>query len=92
MNGTTNFILDAMQTGDGADFDEVLSQAQALGYAEADPTADIDGLDVKAKIALSCDIAYWKDDRSGGHTGAGNKIYNKGAILHISEHLDITAV
>lgn len=58
MNGTTNFILDAMQTGDGADFDEVLSQAQALGYAEADPTADIDGLDVKAKIALSCDIAY----------------------------------
>lgn len=60
MNGTTNFILDKMQTGDGADFDKVLKEAQAKGYAEADPTADIDGLDVKAKIALSCDIAYSK--------------------------------
>lgn len=60
MNGTTNYILDKMQTGDGADFDVVLKEAQALGYAEADPTADIDGLDVKAKIALSCDTAYSK--------------------------------
>ena len=60
MNGTTNYILDAMQTGDGADFDVVLKEAQRLGYAEADPTADIDGHDVKAKIALSCDIAFSK--------------------------------
>ena len=43
MNGTTNFILDAMHF-DGRDFSEVLAQAQALGYAEADPSADIDGL------------------------------------------------
>lgn len=57
MNGTTNFILTAMQQG-GADFAETLAEAQRLGYAEADPTADIDGLDVRAKLALSCDVAF----------------------------------
>ncbi len=57
MNGTTNFILTAMQQG-GADFAETLAEAQRLGYAEADPTADIDGLDVRAKLALSCDAAF----------------------------------
>lgn len=57
MNGTTNFILTAMQQG-GADFAETLATAQKLGYAEADPTADIDGLDVRAKLALSCDAAF----------------------------------
>ena len=57
MNGTTNFILTAMQQG-GADFAETLAAAQKLGYAEADPTADIDGLDVRAKLALSCDAAF----------------------------------
>ena len=56
MNGTTNFILDAMQN-EGLSFDDVLKEAQRLGYAEADPTADIDGLDVRAKLALSCDVA-----------------------------------
>lgn len=60
MNGTTNYILDAMQTSDEAEFSDVLKTAQQLGYAEADPTADIDGLDVKAKIALTCDIAFDK--------------------------------
>ena len=58
MNGTTNYILDAMQTDDSVEFDDVLKEAQRLGFAEADPTADIDGLDVKAKIALSCDVAF----------------------------------
>jgi len=56
MNGTTNLILSEM-TSDGSDFDAVLKKAQELGFAEADPTADIDGLDVRAKLALSCDIA-----------------------------------
>ena len=46
-----------MQQG-GADFAETLAEAQRLGYAEADPTADIDGLDVRAKLALSCDVAF----------------------------------
>ena len=57
MNGTTNFILDAMIT-DGRDFDEVLKEAQALGYAEANPSADIDGLDVARKTAISSSIAF----------------------------------
>lgn len=57
MNGTTNFILDAMTT-DGRDFDEVLKEAQALGYAEANPSADIDGLDVARKTAISSSIAF----------------------------------
>ena len=57
MNGTTNFILDSMTT-EGSEFEDSLAIAQQLGYAEADPTADIDGLDVKAKLALSCDCAW----------------------------------
>lgn len=59
MNGTTNFILTAMQQG-GADFAETLAEAQRLGYAEADPTADIDGLDVRAKLALSAMLRFHK--------------------------------
>ncbi len=57
MNGTTNFILDAMIT-DSRDFDEVLKEAQALGYAEANPSADIDGLDVARKTAISASVAF----------------------------------
>lgn len=56
LNGTTNFILDKMD-GENADFAEVLAEAQALGYAERDPSSDIDGLDVRYKIALSCNVA-----------------------------------
>ena len=57
MNGTTNFIIDAMIT-DSADFSEVLAVAQRLGYAEADPSADIDGLDTARKTAISSSIAF----------------------------------
>lgn len=57
MNGTTNFILDAM-IRDSRDFAEVLKEAQALGYAEADPAADIDGLDVARKVAISSTLAF----------------------------------
>lgn len=57
MNGTTNFILDAMHTN-GADFAEVLSEAQRLGYAEADPSADIDGLDIQRKCVISANVAF----------------------------------
>ena len=52
VNGTTNYILDRMDT-EGADFGEVLAQAQALGYAEADPTADVEGYDAAQKAAIS---------------------------------------
>lgn len=57
INGTTNYILDKMtRTGDA--FDDVLKQAQSLGYAEADPSADIDGLDVQRKCAISLNRAF----------------------------------
>ena len=57
MNGTTNFIVDAMIKND-ADFGETLAQAQALGYAEADPSADIDGIDVKNKTIIATSVAF----------------------------------
>ena len=57
MNGTTNFILSRMH-GEGADFGDVLARAQALGYAEADPTADIDGYDIRRKLAISANVAF----------------------------------
>ena len=57
MNGTSNFILSAM-TSEGKDFADVLKTAQELGYAEADPSADIDGDDVRNKCAISAAIAF----------------------------------
>ncbi|MCR4793561.1 MAG: homoserine dehydrogenase [Lachnospiraceae bacterium] len=55
LNGTTNFILTRMEE-DGADFDETLKKAQELGYAEKDPTADIEGHDTARKISILTDI------------------------------------
>jgi homoserine dehydrogenase len=57
VNGTTNYILTQM-TLEGADFGEVLAEAQQLGYAEADPTADVDGLDAADKIAILASLAF----------------------------------
>ncbi len=57
MNGTTNYILDAMTTL-GEDFAVSLAKAQELGFAEADPSSDIDGLDTRHKTTLSANIAY----------------------------------
>lgn len=57
VNGTTNFILDKMHTA-GADFASVLDEAQRLGYAEADPTADVEGYDAAAKAAILSSLAF----------------------------------
>ena len=57
VNGTTNYILDEMTTK-GLEFDDVLAEAQRLGYAEADPTADVDGLDAAAKCAILASLAF----------------------------------
>ena len=57
INGTTNYILTRM-AGEGAAFADVLADAQALGYAEADPTADVDGHDAADKIAIMAGLAY----------------------------------
>ena len=59
LNGTTNYILTKMQR-EGAEFDEVLKEAQAKGYAEADPTNDVDGFDTSYKIAILASIAFGK--------------------------------
>ena len=56
-NGTTNYILDAMHT-DGTAFADALKTAQKLGFAEANPSSDIDGLDTQRKIAISANIAF----------------------------------
>ncbi len=60
LNGTTNYILTRMTDG-GGDFEEMLGQAQEKGYAEADPTMDIDGTDAAQKLALLCRIAFRVD-------------------------------
>ena len=57
MNGTTNYLLTTLAKGDES-FDEVLGEAQQLGYAERDPSADIDGIDVANKIIISCLAAF----------------------------------
>ncbi len=59
VNGTTNYILTRMR-GEGADFADVLADAQRLGYAEADPTADVDGLDAADKITILASLAFGK--------------------------------
>ena len=57
VNGTTNFILDRMEST-GADFSEALAEATELGYAEADPTADIEGFDAASKAAILASLAF----------------------------------
>lgn len=70
VNGTTNFILSKMYN-DGADYADVLRQAQELGYAEADPTADVEGYDSAAKAAILAGLAF--------HTNVtGEDVYREG--------------
>ena len=57
VNGTTNYMLTRMAS-DGMSYDEALREAQSLGYAEADPTADVDGFDAAAKIAILANLAF----------------------------------
>lgn len=57
VNGTTNYILDRMDT-EGAEFADVLADAQRLGYAESDPTADVEGYDAAQKAAILASLAF----------------------------------
>src|SRR5205823_3445917 len=57
VNGTTNYILTRM-TDEGSSLAEALAEAQALGYAEADPSADVEGFDAAAKAAILAAIAF----------------------------------
>ena len=63
INGTTNYILTKMSQ-EGADYADALADAQALGYAEADPTADVEGYDAGAKAAIIASIVFGVDVRS----------------------------
>ena len=57
LNGTTNYMLSAM-TNKGSDYAAILKEAQDLGYAEADPTADVEGYDARRKLVLSANLAF----------------------------------
>ena len=57
INGTTNFMLTAMAQ-EGADYEDVLAEAQRLGYAEPDPTDDVEGIDAAYKLAILCGLAF----------------------------------
>ena len=57
INGTTNFILDAMATS-GMSYEDALAEATRLGYAEADPTADVEGFDAAQKASILASLAF----------------------------------
>lgn len=59
LNGTTNYILTKMDT-EGSDFDSVLAEAQRLGYAERNPSSDVDGIDAQRKICILASLAFGK--------------------------------
>ncbi|HZU73735.1 MAG TPA: homoserine dehydrogenase [Acidimicrobiales bacterium] len=64
VNGTTNYILTRM-TEEGASYAEALTEAQTLGYAERDPTADVEGFDASAKAAILATVAFGREVVSG---------------------------
>ena len=77
INGTTNYILTRMAQ-EGADYQEVLKDAQDLGYAEADPAADVDGLDAADKIAILSGLAFGGPiDRSGIPTAGISQLQSR---------------
>ncbi|MFZ0160222.1 MAG: homoserine dehydrogenase [Kineosporiaceae bacterium] len=75
VNGTTNYVLDKMDST-GIGFAEAVAQAQALGYAEADPTADVEGFDAAAKAAILASLAF--------HTRVGAADVHREGITGVS--------
>jgi len=80
VNGTTNYVLTRMSE-DGMSFADALREAQRLGYAEADPTADVDGLDAAAKCAILASIAF------NARVVAGD-VYREGIATVTSEDIE----
>ncbi|KTF67981.1 homoserine dehydrogenase [Sphingomonas sp. HT-1] len=70
LNGTCNFILSKMEA-EGRDFAEILAEAQALGYAEADPTFDIDGIDAAHKLSILASLAFGTQPAFGDLKASG---------------------
>ena len=85
LNGTTYYIMDAMH-GSDVDFADVLAQAQALGYAEADPSADIDGLDIQRKLILSANVAFGVSLREADVPVFGIRNVRKADIARFQAH------
>lgn len=88
INGTTNFILtkmtDAVAEGGDADYSSALSEAQRLGFAERDPTADVEGFDAGAKAAIIATVAFGSKVVAGDvyHEGISNVTAAEIAIAH----------
>lgn len=78
LNGTTNYILSEMETG--KDYQEVLQSAQSLGYAEADPTGDVEGFDAMAKVNILSNIIFGKNLVNGD-------IFRKGISMITKEEI-----
>ncbi len=85
MNGTCNYILDSM-TRLGLGYDEALSQAQALGYAEANPTTDVDGIDTWHKLILSSNIGFGISVNSDSVPAAGIRHITAADAANFTEH------
>jgi homoserine dehydrogenase len=83
INGTTNYILTQMETG--MSFDDALAQAQALGYAEADPTADVDGWDAAGKARILSAALFGRTRRFEEMTVEGIRGLTQADIAHASE-------
>ncbi len=84
MNGTCNYILDSM-TRLGLGYDEALSQAQALGYAEANPTTDVDGIDTWHKLILSSNIGFGVSLDHNSVPAAGIRHITAGDVANFTE-------
>ena len=80
VNGTTNFILSKMEL-EGSNFDDVLKEAQELGYAEADPTSDIEGFDAQYKLAILSSLAF-------GTKINVDRVYREGITKITSEDME----
>ncbi len=84
LNGTCNYILTTMRET-GRDFDDVLSEAQGLGYAEADPTFDVDGIDTAHKLALLAGVAFGTEVNFGAVHVEGIRHISADDILFAEE-------
>ncbi len=85
MNGTCNYILDSM-TRLNLGYDEALKQAQALGYAEANPTTDVDGIDTWHKLLLSSNIAFGVSVEPESVPAAGIRHISAEDVANFAEH------
>lgn len=85
MNGTCNYILDNMTTN-GLSYETALKQAQALGYAEADPSADVDGIDTWNKTIISANVAFNVSLERDSVPVAGIRSISAGDVAQFAAH------